>query len=215
MQLRKERLLGLNARLAASFTEGSPGGESGGGLNNRTPLSAMLSKLKESCTATTPTQPSSSSASNVTIKEERDVSETSEKKKKTKRRKTEEKAETPTRNDGDDGIVPSPDLAMLAAASMKHDNRPTSLHGFTPETDEEKPKVTHRSLSYTSPPLPHEGSFLVQPNVSFQQQQQQQQRESLLTSSSTSTQSVPSRKMMNGTLSPNSKHHKKKSDKTP
>jgi len=200
----------LNARLAASFTEDLPDGDFGGGLNNRTPLSAMLSKLKESCTTTTPTQqPSSTSA--VTIKEESDVVVATDKKKKTKRRKTEES--TAANTDGDDGIVPSPDLAMLAAASIRHDNRPTLLHGLTPESDEEKPKITHRSLLYpSSPHLPPDGSFLVQPNVAFKQQQQS--HDSFSSSSCTSTQSTPARKMMNGTLSPSPKHHKKKPDKS-
>ncbi|XP_066931957.1 zinc finger protein zfp-1-like [Clytia hemisphaerica] len=143
LQLRKDRLLGLNARLASSFSE--PSTSNGVNLPEKVSLSAMLSKLNGRSSLTVPikeetcderdSSPNKKTPKTIVNKSGKEQSET-------KRKYPDQASET------DQGA--SSDLALLAAASMKHDNR-------TP-TDE---KPAHNSSSVPG------GSMLVQPNIEF------------------------------------------------
>lgn len=138
LQLRKDRLLGLNARLESSFTESSI--STHGELAKKTPLSAMLSKLNESCTMSSPSQ-------KINTKLEETITT---KKKRTKKRKFEENVTSAD-------TVASPDLAMLAATSLKHDNRLSTLKYLQPDEKQ--------SGSLPNFPSVPGGASLLQPDV--------------------------------------------------
>ena len=138
LQLRKERLLTINARLAASF----PPSHNDADNTNKPSLSDMLSKLNESCTT-------SSNPANKIKEEKKEIIP-----KDKKGRKSDESSHSETSTlscNEQQQLASSSDLAMLAAASIKHDIR-------SPTTADNKPG---NLLSIPG------GSMLMQPNVEF------------------------------------------------
>ena len=168
LQLRKERLLTINARLAASFPPSNKDVENA----NKPSLSDMLSKLNESCST-------SSNPSNK-IKEEKGEIIRKDKKGRKSDESSHSEASTVSCNEQ---LASSSDLAMLAAASIKHDVR-------SPVAADNKPG--------SLPSIPG-GSMLMQPNVEF------------ASHSHTSSYQLSSNNLINGILLPDTKkNHKKK-----
>lgn len=139
LQARKERLLGLNARLEA-FPSSKKGAES----SSNSSLSDMLSKLNE-------TRVNLSSSLSPTVKKELNKDETNEIIKPNKKQKKNiDQAHSKTSKNTELLLSSSSDLAMLAAASVSH-ARP-------PITPDEKP------ADFLSIPG---RSMLIQPNIDF------------------------------------------------
>ena len=127
IQARRDRLLGVNARLAASFTDADEETCS----NNRSPLSAMLSKLNDkSSTTTTPREKTPQAKS---VKKKRPVA--------------------------------SPDLAMLAAASVKLESESMTRIDENEEETNSESEVTADHERLTSLTKDSVNSLLVQPNI--------------------------------------------------
>lgn len=136
IQARRDRLLGVNARLAKSFTDNSHEDNN----DNHIPLSAMLSKLNDNS--------SSKSSPPSTDFEIKESPETKELKKKRS--------------------VASPDLAMLAAASLKFESEREGREDR--ETSNERTIFDSELQSGERPPdlndEPSISSLLIQPTVS-------------------------------------------------
>jgi len=169
LQLRKERLLAINARLAASF----PPSNNDVDNTNKPSLSDMLSKLNETCTT-------SSNPANKIKEENKEIIP-----KDKKGRKSDESSHSETSTlscNEQQQLASSSDLAMLAAASIKHDIR-------SPTAADNKPG----NLSS----IPG-GSMLMQPNVEF------------ASHSHTSSYQSSTNNLLNGILLPDAKKNLKK-----
>lgn len=177
LQSRKDRLLGLNARLAGSFAESTLSAQDNQSID-KVPLSTMLSNLNES--------------------EKRSIDEEGSPAMTMKKSKIE--FESPDKLFSDtEHAVPSPDLAMLAAASAKFDSRMSSRQRKSiaaasvkqhEEVAEEKPPILQLSSSpvAATPPTVHPSSRI-----------------------SAMEDSGQSSNLLNGVLHMNHHHHRQKS----
>ena len=164
LHLRKERLLAINARLAASFPHPFNNNTK---TTNKPSLSDMLSKLNASCAA--------SSNIATTVKQELNKDEKDEiisKSKKARKSEDSNDSKASTQSSNETQLVSS-DLAMLAAASIKHDIR-------SPAVTDERPPNLFSSISGES--------TLIQPNIEF------------ASHSHTSSSQVSTNKLLNGML---------------
>ena len=138
LQSRKDRLLGLNARLAASFSSA----ETPNSSNTKIPLSQMLSRLNKKETPN-------------------EIEETNTLPSQQKKTPVEKHTKESENN------VSSPDLALLAAASAKVDCR-SPFPQYERLKDSDKNGKTRTSVLDEKPPIypsPGSGSAFISPNT--------------------------------------------------
>lgn len=151
LQSRKDRLLGLNARLAASFSD-SPDDTPDDTKNSKVPLSAMLSKLNE-------LTPDSEKAGGDCDNEESP-----------RNKKSKMEVESPDRSFPDiDLAVPSPDLAMLAATSAKFDNRMSRENNRISPSKNKNQVLDEKAPIHPLSSVSGAQTTLLQPNASLGQ----------------------------------------------